>query len=122
MFKVNCNANKDQFTSFTYRYFNDKCDTLGARPNDKTVSGAGTNDPSNTSTTASYSTNTEMDKVYDITLIHLFIDTKTKNLIKIIRIPATEINLHFVYRNIKIPMISKCFIQITSMPMVIRIQ
>ena len=51
-------------TSFTYRYFNDECHTLGSRPNDKTVSGAVTNDPSNTSTTASYSTNTEMDKVY----------------------------------------------------------
>ena len=51
-------------TSLTYRNFNDKCDTLGSRPNDKTVSGAVTNDPSNTSTTASYSTNTEMDKVY----------------------------------------------------------
>ena len=38
-------------------------------PNDKTVSGTGTNDPSNTSTTASYDTNTEMDKVQYITLI-----------------------------------------------------
>ena len=46
----------------------------------------------------------------------------TKNLIKIILIPRTEINLHFVYRNIRIPMISKYFILITSMPMGIRIQ
>ena len=46
-----------------YKYFNDKCEILGARPNEKPVSGAVTNDPSNTSTTASYSTNTEMDKV-----------------------------------------------------------